>query len=125
MQGGVGGMSSGSETRRRKNLLRVRCTDEELAAMKAAVLSSGFASVGEFVRGRLLGRQPPRRSKIELRELGRCLGLIGHYGSNVNQLARVANAAGDLPTAARLEEMSRELREISTSLMRALGKRGR
>jgi hypothetical protein len=125
MQGGAAIMSSGSETRRRKNLLRVRCTDEELAAMKAAVASSGFASVGEFVRGRLLGRQPPRRSKIELHELCRCLGLIGHYGSNVNQMARVANASGDLPAAARLEELRRELREIRDSLMRAIGKRGR
>ena len=116
---------SGSETRRRKNLLRVRCTDQELAAMKAAVASSGFASIGEFVRGGLLGRRPPRRSKIELKELARCLGLIGWYGSNMNQTARVANASGDLPTAERLEEMSRELREIRDSLMRALGKRGR
>ena len=92
-------MSSGSETRRRGKLLPVRCTDEELAAIRAAAVKSGFASVGEFIRARALGKRPPRRSRIELQQLGRALGLIGWYGSNVNQTARVANAAGDLPTA--------------------------
>lgn len=118
-------MSSGSETRRRTRLLPVRCTEEELAAIRAAAAKSGFASVAEFIRARALGRRPPRRSRIELQQLARALGLIGLYGSNVNQTARVANAAGDLPTAERLAEMSRELREISTALSHALGKRGR
>ncbi len=118
-------MSSGSETRRRRKLLPVRCTDEELAAIRAAAARSGFESVAEFIRARALGKMPPRRSRIELAQLGRALGLIGHYGSNVNQTARVANTAGDLPTAARLEEMAGEVREIRDVLMRAIGKRDR
>lgn len=117
-------MSSGSETRQRKKLLPVRCTDEELAAIRAAAAKAGFESVGDFIRARALGRNPPRRSRIELTELGRALGLIGWYGSNVNQIARVANSDGDVPTVERLEEMSRELREIRDILMQAIGKRG-
>ncbi len=115
--------NSGSETRRRKKLLPVRCTDEELAAIVSAAANSSL-SVAAFVRQRTIGTAGPRsvRKRTDLAELGRLLGETGKIGSNINQLARVANSGGDLPTAGRLDEIWRELNEIRTALMRALGR---
>lgn len=116
-------MSSGSETRQRKNLLPVRCTAEEAAAIRAVVKQSGM-SYSALVRKTLIGNAGPRtpRKRIDRVELCRLLGETGKIGSNVNQLARVANSNGDLPTADRLDEIWRELNEMRTALMRALGR---
>lgn len=102
----------------------VRCTDAEHAALTAAAAQAGL-SVGAYLRAQGLGSPGPRavrRVAVERTELARALGLLGHYGSNLNQLARVANTNGELPTAGELETMAGHVRELRAVLMKALGR---
>ena len=115
-------MSSGSETRQRRQLLAVRCTAEELAALRAAKAASGFDTMAEFIRAKCLrNARAPRVSRADRQEFGRLLAEAGKIGSNVNQLARVANMHGDLPSAAELESIWQEVHAIRSTLMQALG----
>jgi len=110
--------------RLRTRLLAVRCTAEELAAIHAAASRAGL-SAGAFVRLQTLGAPGPRaarRPPIERVELARLLGETGRLGSNVNQLARAANAAGDLPSAESLAETRAAVIAIRDAVLRALGR---
>lgn len=117
-------MSSGSETRQRKKLLPVRCTDEELAAIEVAAERAGL-SVAAFVRQRTIGSAGPRstRQRADRAELCRLLGEAGKIGSNINQLARVANGKGQLPVAEELTRIGDEVRSFGAAIMAALGRR--
>ncbi len=117
-------MSSGSETRQRKTQLPpVRCTEEEAAAIRAAVSKSGL-SYPALVRFKLTGRAGPRtrRQRMDVAELGRLLAQAGKIGSNINQLAHVANSKGDIPSEARLDEIWQEVNGMRSALLRALGR---
>ncbi len=115
-------MSSGSETRQRHQLLTVRCTTEELAELRAAKAASGFDTMAAFVRARCLrATRAPRVARADRQQFARLLAEAGKTGSNVNQLARVANTHGDMPAAAELESIWREVNAIRSALMRALG----
>ena len=108
----------------RKAFVAVRCTAAEHAASIEAAARAGM-EVGPYLRTQALGSPGPRakrRPPIEREALARALGLIGLYGSNVNQLAYVANTSGDLPTGAALLEMAGHVREMRNALRRALGR---
>ena len=113
----------GTEKRQRHRLIVARCDDAEYATALANAARAGM-SVGAYMRHLITGTSGPRavrRPPVDKAELGRALGLIGWYGSNVNQLAFVANSEGELPTAARLEGMAAEIRDMRGALRRALG----
>jgi hypothetical protein len=115
-------MSSGTETRKRNQRLPVRCTAEELADLRAAAEAAGFASVGDLIRVRCLrSARAPRVSLADRQQFGRLLAEAGKIGSNVNQLARVANTNGELPAAAELESIWQEVNAMRSALMKALG----
>ena len=116
-------MSSGTETRKRHQRLPVRCTAEELAALRANAAAAGFDSIGDLIRVRCLrvGRAP-RVSLADRQQFARILAEAGKIGSNVNQLARVANTNGDLPVARELESIWQEVSAIRAALMGALGR---
>ena len=104
--------------------VHVRCTEAEQAAMTEAAAKAGL-SVGAYLRAVGLGSAGPHarhRPTIERGELARALGLIGLYGSNLNQLARVANTNGDTPADAALLELARHVGEIRDALRKALGR---
>ncbi len=118
-------MSSGSETRQRQQRLPVRCTAEELAELRAVASAAGFANIGELIRARCLQRtRAPRHHPIDRQQLARTLGQLGKYGSNLNQLAHVANTNHDLVGEANFHRLAAEVREISSAILEALG-RGR
>ena len=115
-------MSSGSETRQRRQLLPVRCTPEELAELRTAKEAGGFDTMAEFVRARCLrASRAPKVSRAERQEFARLLAEAGKIGSNINQMARVANQHGELPAAAMLETIWQEVSRIRSALMKALG----
>ncbi len=102
----------------------IRCTPESHAAYEKAAAAAGL-SVGAWLRTLADGTPGPRavrRPAVERTELARALGLLGNYGSNLNQLARVANTNGDLPTHAALIEIATHVREMRAALMKALGR---
>jgi hypothetical protein len=112
-----------SENRQRQRVRHFRFDSAEDAALEAAAAEAGL-SVTAYVRQRTIGSAGVRslRKRIDLAELARLLGETGKIGSNVNQIARVANANGDLPTVSRLDEIWQELSQMRAALMRALGR---
>jgi hypothetical protein len=120
-------MRSGSETRKRTKLLPpVRCTEAELAAVTVAANDAG-KTVSQLVRDSLLEAPAPgprprrRRPTHDVVELARISGLLGKYGSNVNQLAHVANSDGDRITEHELLELAADIREIKLLVLKVLG----
>jgi hypothetical protein len=66
-------------------------------------------------------RRPARRlPALDVRLLGQLLGQVGKMGSNLNQLARAANASGGLPASTVLAEMQTEISAIRARLTAAL-----
>lgn len=114
---------SGTEKRQRSRLVAVRCTDAELATINAAAMRAGMA-VGAFMRHQAIGTPGPRsvrRPQVDRVELARVLAALGRYGSNVNQLARVANSGGE-PDSDELAAAAAATMDMRNMLMRALGR---
>ena len=104
--------------------ITLRITPVEYATLTAAAAQSGL-SVGAYVRVKALGSAGPRavrRPAADRVELARLLGLLGNYGSNLNQLARAANADGELPTAGELTRLAADVAELRGGVMQALGR---
>jgi hypothetical protein len=116
-------MSHGSEKRARTDHLTIRLTPDERAVIDEAAERAGLTS-GSYARQTLLGAKVPRqvrRPPIERRELARLLGHIGHIGSNLNQLAKVANAGDGIGVV----ELARELTglgQVRDAILAALGR---
>ncbi len=113
----------GTEKRQRTQLVPVRCTEAERAAIVTNAARAGM-TVGAYMRHQAIGTAGPRalhRPQVDRVELARALGLIGLYGSNVHQLARAANMHGDRLAADQLETLKSELRDMRGALRRALG----
>jgi hypothetical protein len=102
----------------------VRCTADEHAALTAAAAQAGL-SVGAYLRATALGSPSPRavrRPPVEKVMLARWLGELGKVGSNVNQLARIANTSGDMPEPDTLADIAADVRAMRDALMKALGR---
>ncbi|GKY88142.1 hypothetical protein [Sinisalibacter aestuarii] len=108
----------------------IRFTFEERAWMDA---ERGDKSLSAFIRERLFGKNAaPRKrrgnSPVQDKEaLGRMAGALGQsrLSQNMNQLAKAVNT-GSLPvtpeTEAEIKEACREISEMRTALLVALGK---
>jgi hypothetical protein len=82
-------------------------------------------TVGPFLRKLALGDAGPRavrRPPVEKAELARILGALGKIGSNVNQLAHAYNQLGRVPGFPELIAIRREIGEMRTALLKALGR---
>ena len=104
---------SGSETRRRQTVIRVRCYAEESAKIDANAAAAGFPVSG-FLR--ILGtgerRQYERRRPLPAEvELARLRAEAGHQGGNLAQLLRLANR-GDIPDSDALNDAYRAISEF-------------
>jgi hypothetical protein len=111
------------EKRQRGGFIGVRCTPDELAAITAAAARAGM-SVGAFMRHQAIGTPGPRavrRPQVDRAELARVLAALGRYGSNVNQLAHVANSGG-IPPLDELTAACAAAMDMRNALMRALGR---
>ena len=119
---------SGSETRRRPHLIPIRVSEGERAELARRADATGI-SIAAFIRERALDTPPPRmrpRPKVEIMYLARLLGQIGKMGSNLNQVAKWANAdrkfsEADLRVITRLDE---ELRDLRGETIKAMGREG-
>ncbi len=118
----MGKANSGSEKRVRKHAVAVRILDDEAAALRAAANRAGL-SVGAYLRAAALGDAGPRaarRAPVERQELVRILAALGKLGSNVNQLAKMANATGEISGDIAL--MQKQLMEMRAAVLTALGR---
>jgi len=101
----------------------VRCTPAQHAALTAAAAQAGL-SVGGYLRATALGSagvRAVRRPTVERTALARVLAELGKLGSNVNQLARVANTNGTMPEPDTLADIASDVRTMRDALMAALG----
>ncbi len=109
---------------RRPYVRKVRLSTAENDALRSAAEKAGL-SVGGFIRAACLGSpgvRAARRPTVEHRLIAHVLGRMGRIGSNVNQLAFLGNMTGELPTRADLREAVEGVRDIRSTLMRALGR---
>jgi hypothetical protein len=66
-------------------------------------------------------RRPARRlPALDTRLLGRILGAVGKIGGHTNQLAKIANATGTLPTTDALSMIAAEVTAVRLALTAAL-----
>ncbi|MBO6866572.1 MAG: hypothetical protein JJ877_05970 [Thalassococcus sp.] len=108
----------------------LRLTYEERARLDA---ERGDKSLAAYIRERLFGNDAAPRKKrgnspVQDKEaLGRVAGALGQsrLSQNMNQLAKAVNT-GSLPitpeTEAEIKEACREISELRTALLAALGK---
>jgi hypothetical protein len=90
---------------RRSSGLRVQLTPDERAALEAAAQKSGAASLSAFVRKLCLRRLAAVERVAGTRrhpEAQKLIYELSAIGNNLNQLTRVANTTGEVPTAAEL-----------------------
>lgn len=116
-------MSHGTEKRIRTAHLTIRFAPDERAAIDQKAERAGLTS-GSYARQVLLGSPAPRqvrRPPVERKELARLLGELGHIGSNLNQIARIANA-GERVDQVGLAEALGGLSLMRDAVLSALGR---
>lgn len=115
-----------SEKRQRGKLLSVRFNEAEWQSLNARADSAGL-SLGGYLRSVVLETPPPRQSRrppVVVQELAQLMGQIGKIGSNINQLARIANMGG-WPEAALLEQAAADISWMRERLFAAFNFRPR
>ncbi len=113
---------SGSETRQRQYHEKFRVTDAERAQIRARADRAGL-TVASYIRSTVLDTPPPRQSRrppVNVVELARVLAALGKLGSNVNQMARVANSGG-WPGDDKIDFAAFAIHDMRLALMQALG----
>jgi hypothetical protein len=129
--------TSGSEKRQRTLEPKMRCTPGEYAQLCDAAESAGL-TVAAFMRHQCLGTPGPRaarRPPVErlalaklLAQLGPLKSELGKEGSNLNQIAHVLNAGGDVPSELsqvlhRHDQMLDEVKAVALAIREMLGVR--
>lgn len=88
------GKKSGSEKRKRNDVLRIRMTSDEFAEV-AKRAETVLLTPASYARMELLDSPPPkaaRRPSVEAETVARVLAQLGKIGSNLNQIAHRMNA---------------------------------
>lgn len=117
-------MARPRKTDARSKQLKARFTEAELETVTRVSETTGM-SVSDLLRfGVLRQSPPPSRRNVhpvkDKQELARLLGAVGKIGSNVNQLAHIANQ-GMWPESHLLDEAAADIQWMRSSLMRSLG----
>lgn len=100
-----------SNRRRRKMTVIFRVTPEEHAWLADEAANAGVGHVNAWVREtvfRAAGR--PEMNKKDLRAI---IGHLGKVGSNINQIAKIANTNGRLDLETELLAEREQLREVA------------
>lgn len=85
-----------SEKRQRQAFITVRCTPAEKAIAVDNAANLGL-SLGDYVRSVAMGQKPlyvVRRSSAKAEAILLLKAELGKIGSNINQVAKVANSTG-------------------------------
>ncbi len=112
----------GSDKRQRGYKLTVRFNEMEAAALRELADRAGLP-MGAILRSAALKTPPPRavrRPTVNQKAVAQLLGQLGKIGSNINQLAKQANAGRFQSNT--IELALRDLRELRTACLEALGR---
>lgn len=115
-------MAGGSEKRQRNQIIPIRVTGEERAAIEAKADAAGL-TIAAYLRATAIGAAGPRARRrapsdqVALRQL---LGELGRVGNNVNQIARALNSdeTADIP---ELKEALQAYLQLRNAIFAALG----
>lgn len=112
----------GSEKRQRTRTLSVRFNDREAETVRMMADRAGL-SCGALVRYALFKTPPPRaarRPTVNHRAVAQLLGQLGKIGTNINQLAKQANAGRYQSNS--IELALQDLMELRAACLQALGR---
>jgi len=117
---------SGSNKRKRHYTLSARFDADEAKRVRSNAAKAGVA-VAAMIRQAVLGLPPPRaarRPSVDHQAVGRLLGELGKIGSNLNQIAKHANAGREITdgTVADINMVLRDLTELRLVCLQALGR---
>jgi predicted molibdopterin-dependent oxidoreductase YjgC len=113
-----------SEHRQRGQFIRARVNSAEKQEVAAQAERAGMTE-GEYVRSRCLDApqtRAARRPSADMKALAQLVGQLGKVGSNINQLAHVANVEGRLPHGEALKRELAQLRQVQAAVMAAMGR---
>ncbi len=114
---------SGSQQRKKLNMVTTGYDDTELAQLDAAASRAGLTRAS-FQRVQTLGTPPKtrstRRAPVDREMLAKALGQLGKVGGNLNQLARAANL--DRTYRAEIMGATAEVRAMLPLFLEALGR---
>ena len=102
--------------------VRVRYDPDSRARLDAKA-AAAHMTLSDYVRHVTEGPggpRPRRKPPVEAIQLARTLAELNKWGSNVNQLARIANTSGDLPALRALAQITELLKVSRLDLLRAL-----
>lgn len=94
---------------RRDQLLQIRATPDEAAAIDAKASAAGL-TLSDYMRQAAMNALLRRVSRAALDPV--TIHHLALLGSNVNQIARVLNVSGDIERAARMDELAGEIRTL-------------
>lgn len=118
---------SGSEKRQRGSPISVRFLPEECAALREKARDTGL-SVASFIRASVLGTPGPRARRsppFNAEALGRATAALNKVGSNVNQIAHVANAGNFHRVAEECFATLAEVRAAAAKMREIAGRKDR
>ena len=102
--------------RKRNRTVSIRMTDEEYTQLLAKVKASGLTMQAYITGSSLTGRVSSNEEIDEIRNRNKILASIDTklrgMGTNLNQMAHVANGHGVIPTASELVRISESVNLI-------------
>jgi hypothetical protein len=109
-------------SQKRTVVLRVRLTAEEYARLKHSA-DTAAVDISTLARAQIMDGPIPRRARrvsCDHTAFARAMGQLGHLGSNVNQIAKHINAAGDLTQFRRAVHLDTEITAMRQMLWDAI-----
>ena len=119
---------------RRQHVLSFRLTDSEFSAIiEASKTANPKRSPQDWCRAVILKvakhripdppplrAKPKRKATADVQALARVLAALGKIGSNLNQIARLANSQSRLPHITALAGIAESIRQAREDIRRAL-----
>lgn len=119
----------GSENRQKTTTTTIRFSPDERAAVTAAADAQGLgpSTFARLATLRAAGRTPPvirKRHDAIAGVIGPILGELGRIGSNVNQIARVANSTKNATAVAAAGCLRADLEKLTVAVLALKGSSG-
>ena len=102
--------------RNRNNLVSIRYSDEEYKVLHEKIKESGQTKSAYIINATLNGKVSSADDVQEMKKQSKLLSDIYKQlrgmGTNLNQMAHVANGKGIIPSADKLKEIEREVVDV-------------
>ena len=106
--------------RNRSNCVSIRYSDEEYKVLQERIKESGQTKSAYIINATLNGKVSSADDVQEMKEQSKVLLDIDKQlrgmGTNLNQMAHVANGKGIIPSADKLKEIEREVVDVKSEV---------